>query len=116
MFPSAFWGSDIDTFGRVMQDPARRGEGYLFYCYAGINGTPVLGALVAGQAALALETCDEKAVVADVMAFIRRAYEPQGVVVPEPLQVRAVGVCGRCCAGRYLGCSAGMHWDGTRQQ
>jgi hypothetical protein len=91
MFPSAFWGADIDTFGRVMQDPSRRGEGYLFYCYAGINGSPVLGALVAGQAALALETCDEKAVVKDVMAFIRRAYEPQGVVVPEPLQVGGGG-------------------------
>ena len=39
MFPSAFWGSDIDTFGRVMQDPARRGEGYLFYCYASTNGS-----------------------------------------------------------------------------
>jgi hypothetical protein len=38
LFPRCFWGANIDTFGRVLQDPARRGEGYLFYCYASING------------------------------------------------------------------------------
>lgn len=58
---------------------------------AGISGGAVLAALVAGDAAIALEQLPHKAAVADVMGLLRSIFKPQGVTVPEPLQVRWQG-------------------------
>jgi hypothetical protein len=66
----------------------------------------VLAALVAGRAAEVVETADEQEVVAGVMAFIRKAYEPQGIQVPEPLQVRCQG------AGQGRAGQGGVGWGG----
>lgn len=47
----------------------------------------MLAALVAGDAAITLEQLPHKAAVADVMGLLRSIFTPQGVTVPEPLQV-----------------------------
>jgi hypothetical protein len=54
---------------------------------AATAGGAVLAALVAGDAAIALEQLSHDAAVADVMGLLRSIFTPQGVAVPEPLQV-----------------------------
>ena len=53
----------------------------------------MLAGLVAGQAAQDFEGLGEGQAVQQVMQLLNRIFEPQGVPVPEPLQVR--GGCGR---------------------
>jgi lysine-specific histone demethylase 1 len=77
-------------FGHVNSDVRQRGRFFLFYAAHGISGGAVLTALVAGDAALALEATPQEEAVADVMALLRGIFSPQGVVVPEPLQVCVV--------------------------
>jgi lysine-specific histone demethylase 1 len=74
-------------FGHVNSDTSQRGLYYLFYAYHGISGGAVLAALVAGDAAIALEQLTQERAVADVMELLRSIFTPQGVYVPEPLQV-----------------------------
>ncbi|MCI82964.1 lysine-specific histone demethylase-like protein, partial [Trifolium medium] len=52
LFPTNFWGGNIDTFGHLTEDLSMRGEFFLFYSYASVSGGPLLVALVAGEAAL----------------------------------------------------------------
>jgi hypothetical protein len=86
LFPSCFWG-DRDMFGHVQPDPARRGAYYLFYGYEKLSGGSVLAALVAGEAAEKLEGLGDEAATAEVMGVLRGIFGPQGVEVPEPLEV-----------------------------
>ncbi|KAK7844373.1 protein flowering locus d, partial [Quercus suber] len=51
LFPHVFWGTDLDTFGHLCDEPSRRGEFFLFYSYGTVAGGPLLIALVAGEAA-----------------------------------------------------------------
>lgn len=76
-----------DMFGHVNADTNQRGLYYLFYAYHGISGGAVLAALVAGDAAIAFEKLSQDQAVADVMQLLRSIFTPQGVDVPEPLQV-----------------------------
>lgn len=85
LFPHCFWG-DRDMFGHVNSDTSQRGRYFLFYAYHGISGGAVLAALVAGDAAIALEQLPHDDAVADVMGLLRSIFTPQGVAVPEPLQ------------------------------
>ena len=75
-------------FGRVAASTLERGEFFLFYSYAHVGGSPVLAALVAGDAAEAFERQPQEVAVQRVMAVLRRIYEPQGIKVPAPLEVR----------------------------
>jgi lysine-specific histone demethylase 1 len=76
-----------DMFGHVSTDPQLRGLYYLFYTYDSISGGAVLAALVAGDAAVEFEAKPEAQAVGEVMQLLRGIFQPQGVAVPEPLQV-----------------------------
>lgn len=80
-----------DMFGHVSTDPdtSQRGRFFLFYTYDGISGGAVLGALVAGDAAIRFEETSKEQSVADVMALLRSIFGPDKVEVPDPLEVRA---------------------------
>ncbi|XP_042494517.1 protein FLOWERING LOCUS D-like [Macadamia integrifolia] len=86
LFPHVFWGSDLDTFGHLSDDPSRRGEFFLFYSYATVAGGPLLIALVAGEAALKFESMAPTDAVTRVLQILKGIYEPQGIDVPDPIQ------------------------------
>jgi lysine-specific histone demethylase 1 len=71
LFPRVFWGTDIDTFGHLEEDPKNRGEYFLFYSYAGVSGGPLLMALVAGEAAIKFERTPPLEAVTRVMSILR---------------------------------------------
>jgi Flavin containing amine oxidoreductase len=83
-------------FGRVAEASSDRGEFFLFYSYAATSGGPLLIALVAGEAAERFETLQPEAAVASVMHVLRGIFEPQGVSVPDPVQVCSWREVGRC--------------------
>ena len=59
LFPEVFWDTTHDTFGYVRKcdgDSKKRGRYYMFYNYAGLSGGATLVALVAGDAALEMES------------------------------------------------------------
>eukprot|EP00850_Spirogloea_muscicola_P012275 SM000078S22134 [mRNA] locus=s78:514444:519523:- [translate_table: standard] len=99
LFPHAFWGPELDTFGRLSEDPSQRGEFFLFYSYARVSGGNLLIALVAGEAAIRFEKLPAQEAIARVLAALRGIYEPQGVSVPLPLQT----VCTRWAADAFAG-------------
>ncbi|KAA8534435.1 hypothetical protein F0562_031952 [Nyssa sinensis] len=86
LFPHVFWGTDLDTFGHLSDDPSRRGEFFLFYSYATVAGGPLLIALVAGEAAHKFESMPPTDAVTRVLEILKGIYEPQGIDVPEPIQ------------------------------
>ncbi|WOL19940.1 hypothetical protein Cni_G28742 [Canna indica] len=87
LFPHDFWGGEIDTFGHLTEDPRNRGEFFLFYSYSSVSGGPLLVALVAGEAAIKLETTSPMEHVDRVLKVLRGIFAPKGIEVPEPLQV-----------------------------
>ncbi|XP_042033196.1 protein FLOWERING LOCUS D-like isoform X1 [Salvia splendens] len=112
LFPHAFWGTDLDTFGHLSDHPSRRGEFFLFYSYATVAGGPLLIALVAGEAAYRFETADPTDSVQRVLRILRDIYEPQGIEVPDPIQT----VCTRwggdpLSCGSYSNVSVGASGD-----
>ncbi|KAL3732018.1 hypothetical protein ACJRO7_028805 [Eucalyptus globulus] len=86
LFPHVFWGTDLDTFGHLKDDPSRRGEFFLFYSYATVAGGPLLIALVAGEAAHKFESMSPTDAVTRVLQILKGIYEPQGIKVPDPVQ------------------------------
>ncbi|XP_057472102.1 protein FLOWERING LOCUS D [Actinidia eriantha] len=86
LFPHVFWGTDLETFGHLSDDPSRRGEFFLFYSYATVAGGPLLIALVAGEAAHKFESTPPTDAVTRVLQILKGIYEPQGIIVPEPIQ------------------------------
>ena len=71
LFPYVFWGTDLDTFGHLTEDPSRRGEFFLFYSYATVAGGPLLLALVAGEAAHRFETLPPTDAVTQVLQILK---------------------------------------------
>lgn len=88
LFPHAFWRK-VDMFGRIAASSERRGEFFLFYSYATISGSAVLAALVAGQAAAEFERTEPEEAARRVLAALRGIFNPKGIHVPAPLQVRS---------------------------
>ncbi|CAN6469081.1 unnamed protein product [Victoria cruziana] len=86
LFPTAFWGTDLDTFGHLSEEPNRRGEFFLFYSYATVAGGPLLIALVAGEAAVKFESMDATDAVTSVLQVLKGIFQPQGIEVPDPIQ------------------------------
>nr|GMC70810.1 protein FLOWERING LOCUS D [Ipomoea batatas]GMC76192.1 protein FLOWERING LOCUS D [Ipomoea batatas] len=86
LFPHVFWGTDLDTFGHLAEDPSHRGEFFLFYSYAPVAGGALLIALVAGEAAHKFESMSPTDAVTQVIQILKGIYEPQGIEVPEPIQ------------------------------
>ncbi|KAG8380543.1 hypothetical protein BUALT_Bualt06G0026500 [Buddleja alternifolia] len=86
LFPYAFWGTDLDTFGHLSDDPNRRGEFFLFYSYATVAGGALLIGLVAGAAAYRFEAVEPTDSVNRVLRILKGIYEPQGIEVPTPIQ------------------------------
>ena len=48
LFPSVFWGDQLDMFGHVAGSREERGEAFLFYSYTHISGGALLVGLCAG--------------------------------------------------------------------
>lgn len=71
LFPHVFWGTDLDTFGHLSDDPSRRGEFFLFYSYATVAGGPLLIALVAGEAAHKFESMPPTDAVTRVIQILK---------------------------------------------
>ncbi|CAI9296152.1 unnamed protein product [Lactuca saligna] len=86
LFPNPFWGTDLDMFGHLSENPSTRGEFFLFYSYANVAGGPVLMALVAGEAARSFESMPPTDAVKRILRILRGIYSPQGIEVPEPIQ------------------------------
>ncbi|XP_073273215.1 protein FLOWERINGUS D-like isoform X1 [Primulina huaijiensis] len=112
LFSHAFWGTDLDTFGHLSDDPSLQGEFFLFYSYATVAGGPILIALVAGEAAHKFETMEPTDAVTRVLLILKGIYEPQGIEVPEPIQT----VCTRWgsdpfCLGSYSNVAVGASGD-----
>ncbi|KAL9165678.1 hypothetical protein ABFS82_06G186700 [Erythranthe guttata] len=112
LFPHAFWGTDLDTFGHLTDHPSRRGEFFLFYSYATVAGGPLLIALVAGEAAHRFEVVEPIDSVQRVLRILRDIYEPQGIEVPDPIQT----VCTRwgsdpLSCGSYSNVAVGASGD-----
>ncbi|GAB4838450.1 Lysine-specific histone demethylase 1 1 [Ancistrocladus abbreviatus] len=87
LFPYDFWGGEIDTFGHLSEDPAMRGEYFLFYSYSSVSGGPLLVALVAGEAAIKFEKMSPVDSVEKVMDILRGIFTPKGIEVPDPVQM-----------------------------
>lgn len=112
LFPHVFWGTDLDTFGHLSDDPSHRGEFFLFYSYATVAGGPLLIALVAGEAAHTFETMPPTDAVTSVLQILKGIFGPQGIEVPEPIQT----VCTRWGAdpfsfGSYSNVAVGASGD-----
>ncbi|CAA7016792.1 unnamed protein product [Microthlaspi erraticum] len=86
LFPSVFWGDDLDTFGCLSDSSIDRGEFFLFYAYHTVSGGPALVALVAGEAAQRFECTEPSALLHRVLKKLKGIYGPKGVVVPDPIQ------------------------------
>ncbi|GLJ06652.1 hypothetical protein SUGI_0044070 [Cryptomeria japonica] len=86
LFPHVFWGAELDTFGHLCHDVARRGEFFLFYTYASVSGGPLLIALVAGEAAIKFESMPATDAVTRVLEILKGIYGPRGIDVPDPIQ------------------------------
>ncbi|PWA67645.1 LSD1-like2 [Artemisia annua] len=86
VFPSVFWGEDLDTFGCLSKNSATRGEFFLFYGYHTVSGGSVLVALVAGEAAQSFEQTQPSTLLHRVLSILRGIYGPKGVEVPDPIQ------------------------------
>lgn len=86
LFSHNFWGSEIDTFGHLAEDPSMRGEFFLFYSYHAVSGGPLLIALVAGEAAIKFEMMSPVESVKRVLEILRGIYRPKGIAVPDPQQ------------------------------
>ncbi|KAG7625116.1 Lysine-specific histone demethylase 1 2 [Arabidopsis thaliana] len=86
LFPSVFWGDELDTFGCLNESSINRGEFFLFYAYHTVSGGPALVALVAGEAAQRFECTEPSVLLHRVLKKLRGIYGPKGVVVPDPIQ------------------------------
>ena len=71
VFPYAFWGDELDTFGCLNRESRRRGEFFLFYCYHTVAGGAVIVALVSGEAAMIFEKEDPVASLHRALAVLR---------------------------------------------
>lgn len=80
LFPHVFWGTDLDTFGHLAEDPSHRGEFFLFYSYAPVAGGPLLIALVAGEAAHKFESMSPTDAVTRVIQILKGKTTFTGVV------------------------------------
>lgn len=86
-FPYAFWGTNLDIFGHINEDPSMRGENFMFYSYAGISGGAQLTALTSGKAALKHEERSTNECALRMLEILRKIFEPKGVKVPAPFHV-----------------------------
>ncbi|KAL6769683.1 hypothetical protein ACKKBG_A31975 [Auxenochlorella protothecoides x Auxenochlorella symbiontica] len=108
LFPHAFWGGELDMFGRATPSPDHRGDSFLFYSADVLSGGAVLVALVAGAAAAEYETLTATVATSRVMGTLRALFEPRGIRVPAPLQA-GVTRWGSdpMCRGSYSSLSVG---------
>jgi len=81
-FPKVFWDANADYIGYTSDN---RGEFFLFINMYKVVGSPVLVAMIAGQAAYQIETLTGEEVVGKAMMLLHKIY---GQTVADP--VRAV--------------------------
>lgn len=73
-FPNVFWEKNADLIGCASNSSDTRGEFYLFINMEKVVGSPILVALIGGQAALALETKSGEEVVSQAMKQLQKMY------------------------------------------
>ena len=78
-FDEAFWDPNTDLFGHVGSTSASRGELFLFWS---LYKEPVLLALVAGEAAAAIEDISDDIIVGRSIAVLKSIFG--GDAVPQP--------------------------------
>lgn len=78
-FDRIFWDVNTNLFGHVGSTTASRGELFLFWS---ITQSPVLLALVAGQAAAIMETVSDDVIVGRCIAVLKGIFG--GPAVPQP--------------------------------
>jgi monoamine oxidase len=82
LFDEVFWSNRTDYFGYSSGEEATRGWYYIFWNLCLAMKSPVLIALVTGDAAEQVEARDEREVVADVVGVLRRIYGAERVRDP----------------------------------
>jgi len=95
LFPTTFWDAQHDTFGYVNRcdgpgGSMHRGRFFMFYSYDGedLSGGSTLVALIAGDAALSMETSEtDEECVDGVMRVLREIFSKQNTRVPDPVDV-----------------------------
>ena len=91
LFPKTFWDTEHDTFGYVNSCDAgieNRGRFFMFYSYDGeeLSGGSTLIALIAGDAALSVESSEtDSETVQGVMTVLREIFEKRQITVPDPV-------------------------------
>ncbi len=78
-FPTVFWAADDASF--IGHIGAVKGEWPIFMNFHALTGAPVLLAFNAGLHGTAIENLSDEAIVAGMLAVLRRLY---GASVPEP--------------------------------
>eukprot|EP01114_Cavostelium_apophysatum_P002798 TRINITY_DN1249_c1_g1_i1.p1 TRINITY_DN1249_c1_g1~~TRINITY_DN1249_c1_g1_i1.p1 ORF type:complete len:1140 (-),score=314.71 TRINITY_DN1249_c1_g1_i1:99-3518(-) len=73
-FPHSFWDPNLDYFGQTNQSHHLRGEYYMFWNLERCTGTPVLIALMAGEAAYRAETSTDQEVVDRVLNVLQKRF------------------------------------------
>lgn len=82
-FSKVFWDPSIHLFGHVSNSTISRGELFLFWS---VFKSPVLIALIAGEAATVIETVPDEAIVGRAMTILRAIFGFQ--TVPQPNKYR----------------------------
>jgi monoamine oxidase len=84
VFPKRFWDENLDTFGLIQPNKIDRGKYFLFYTSSKEGEGNVLIALIAGNAAIEVESREEDEVVNEVLDSLRKIFDKKAVQVPTP--------------------------------
>ena len=84
-FPSVFWDENVDFFGAVQSEltESNRGWCFMFWNFHRFSGSPILAALVSGEAAHAAEKLDEDSLKDRAVNTLRSIYPD--INVPDPV-------------------------------
>ena len=85
-FPSVFWDSQCDVFGRVSNHTESRGEFFMFWSMHRTQKSPILIAMVAGEAAVGIEDLEDRVIIKKVVDSLRAMFPSADI--PEPLESR----------------------------
>jgi len=84
VFPERFWSEHLDTFGLMQRNRNERGKYFLFYASSREGEGNVLLALIAGQAAIDVESREEDEVVMEVLDYLKKIFSRKNIEVPSP--------------------------------
>ncbi|XP_065577951.1 lysine-specific histone demethylase 1A-like [Artemia franciscana] len=79
-FDKVFWDANVNLFGHVGQTTNSRGEMFLFW---NLYKSPVLIALVAGEAAAVMENVSDDVIISRCLAVLKSIFGNSSVPVPK---------------------------------